>query len=43
MDLIQTTLGTVITLLVLLVVTFFLLGLAARALRWMWESWGGRR
>lgn len=42
-DLIEAALGTVINVLVLLVITLFLLGLAGRAFRWLWEIWGGRR
>jgi hypothetical protein len=42
-DLIELTLGRAINLLVLLVITLFLLGLASKAVRWLWEIWGGDR
>jgi hypothetical protein len=43
MDQIEGTLGAAISLLILLVITIFLLGLVSRAVRWLWEIWGGRR
>jgi hypothetical protein len=42
-EIIEVTLGAAINLLVLLVITLFLLGLASKAVRWLWEIWGGHR
>ena len=43
MELLELTLGRGINLLVLLVITLFLLGLVSKAVRWLWEIWGGHR
>ena len=43
MELLELTLGRAINLLVLLVITLFLLGLVSKAVRWLWEIWGGHR
>ena len=43
MDWIESALGAAINLLILLTITVFLVGCISRALRWLWEIWGGGR